>query len=390
MSIEPMVTDVCVIGAGVIGCAVARELRTHGLSVLVVDAYPKQGMGVTARNSEVIHAGLYYPTDSLKARFCVEGRELLYPFAKDNDIAHQKTGKILLATSPEEEEKLELIRQQAEQNGVEGLSYLSSAELAQKEPSVKARTALFCPESGIVSAHELCDCLQRFAQNDGAEFVFKTAVTSIVREAGCWKLTTDTVVGPSASNGTLGPSLELRAEPYAVQAATVINCAGLHSDWIASLAGIDIVEAKYQLHWVKGDYYALSPAWSKRFSHLIYPIPEARGLGVHVTLDVAGQARLGPDAIDIERIENYQVDESRGEVFFEAAKKYLPELTPDALSPSMSGIRPKASAANEPRRDFIIAEETERGLPGLINTIGIDSPGLTASLAIAKYVATLI
>lgn len=393
--------DVAIIGAGVIGCAVANELQRDGYKVLVIELHPKPGMATSSRNSEVIHAGIYYPQDSLKARLCVEGRQLLYEFASQWGVAHQRIGKILIATDITEEEALEDLRLKAEKNGVENLSYISKRELKKLEPEVFATKALFSADSGIVSAHEFCHILYTKAIDNGSQFIFRTAVKNLDYTSTGWVVTTDTVFdsptqtqleSAPSKNASRSPMVGTKGETFTFKVKTVVNCAGLYADWIAALAGIDLEAAGYELHWTKGDYFALPPSWGKRLRHLIYPVPEkqARGLGVHVTLDLGGQARLGPNVINIARLEDYTVDETSRLAFFTSARHFLPALQEEDLSPAMSGIRPKLSRPGEPQRDFVISEESRLGLPGLINLIGIESPGLTSALAIGKYVRELV
>lgn len=364
-------TEVCIIGAGVVGCAIARALAGAGRSVLVLEQNVKPGMGVTSRNSEIIHAGFYYPIGSLKARFCVRGRELLYNFAAEAKVDHQKTGKLVVATNQTQVPELEKLYQQGVHNGVSGLRLIDEKEVHALEPHVTAVAALLSEETGIISAHELCDALYLKAKDFGAEFAFKTPVLEIERKVGEWEVLTGD-----------------KENPFSVSAKLVINCAGLFADTIAELAGIDLDEDGYRQYWVKGEYFALNPRIGKKFSRPIYPVPEKnlRGLGVHLTVDLGGQAKLGPNVVEMPRAENYFVDEAHQKDFFEAAKLYLPELRLEDLSPFMAGIRPKLSRPGEPARDFLIQEESERGLPGLINLLGIESPGLTSALAIAEYI----
>ena len=395
--------DVCIIGSGVVGCAIARELQLRGLHVLVLDRNEKPGMGVSSRNSEVIHAGIYYPTGSLKASLCVEGRKLLYEYCKQRQITHRQIGKLIIAVNKDEESELEKIRLQAEANGVSSLRYLSYSEAKSLEPEVVAYKSIFSPESGVVSVHELCDAFRLDAEKAGAEFIFRTEVIGIEQLEKGWSILTDTVsknspflvaneARVSDKYRLLAPEIAVAREPYEIKVGAIINCAGLHSDWIAALAGIEVEAASYKLCWVKGEYFSLSSQWGKKLSHLIYPIPEKniRGLGTHVTIDVGGQAKLGPNVVEISRSEDYDVSESSKNKFFEAAKLYLPNLSEEDISPAYSGIRPKLSKAGEPVRDFVIAEESSKGYPGLVSLIGIESPGLTSALAIAKKVSALV
>ncbi len=390
-------TDVCIIGAGVVGCAIAQALAKKGLKVIVIELNDKQGQGISSRNSEVLHAGLYYPPGSLKARLCVRGRKLLYDYLQKRGISHRKIGKLIVATNPTQHEQLEALKARGERNGVSGLSYISPEELGRIEPDIFATAALLSRESGIVSAHELCAALAADGIAAGAQFVFRTAVTDIKRTNEAWHIQTDSVISRGANPPIIKalsshpPAVTLSGKLYSLAAKYLINAAGLYSDWIAELAGVPTLASNYSLHWTKGDYFALNSKWRGRLMHLIYPLPpqDLHGLGVHITLDLQGNLRLGPDAFEVPRTEDYLVDEAKAELFFQSAREFLPALELSDLSPMMSGIRPKLTRTGDSVRDFIIAEESSKGLPGLINLIGIESPGLTSSLAIGEHVATL-
>lgn len=390
-------TSVCIIGAGVIGCAIAYELGKAGYTITVIDANAKPGQGITSRNSEIIHAGMYYPTDSLKAKLCVEGRILLYDYCKKFNVAHKQTGKIIIASSDQEIEELEKINQQALANGITSLRFLSKSEVAALEPHVVAHGALLSPETGIISAHDFCTSLETHATNSGVTFAFQTLVTGLTRSTNGWKIQTQEIRGVEGVKSALpypqySPAVSLNDLPYSFSADYVINSAGLYADWVSALAGVDPSKYGYELTWVKGEYFSLSAAWGKKLSHLVYPVPEKniRGLGVHVTLDIGGQAKLGPNVIEMNRIEDYSIDATHREAFFHAAKKYLPSLSISDIAPAYAGIRPKLSKAGEKARDFVITEESPHGAARFINLIGIESPGLTSALAIGKHIRTLI
>ncbi len=361
--------NITIIGAGVIGLAVAEELSRRYDGVLVLEKNEKFGQETSSRHSGVIHAGIYYPAGSLKARFCVEGNPILYEICAERGIPHRRIGKLIVAVTDDEEESLLRLKAQAEANGVDTLSLLSRRQLQTLEPEVQARAALFSPATGIIDAHGLMRSFNIAAESQGATIVCRSEVTAVEWGGSWWGIT-------------------LNGGEYRFQSRVVINCAGLSSDRIAACAGVDPDHEGYRLWYCKGDYYTLSPAPMLR--HLVYPVPhkDIVGLGIHTTLDLGGRVRLGPDTEYVESVD-YRVDEEKGKAFYEAVARYLPGIRKEALHPDMSGIRPKLQGPGEPYRDFMIREESDRGLPGLINLIGIESPGFTCCIPIARYVATL-
>jgi len=365
-----MEIDVAIIGAGVVGLAIAAEVAEQGKSVFVFERNSTFGQATSSRNSEVIHAGLYYPENSLKARFCVEGNRLLYEICQKHDIPHKKTGKIILAVSEEEIPKLENIYQQAERNGVTNLELLSQSDIKELEPNIEGRAGILSPSTGIIDTHSLMQFFYKKAIEHGVDFLFETEVVRLDRAGERWEVSVRDREGIS----------KLTTE-------VVINCAGLNSDVIARLTEID--REDYRLHYCKGEYFSLSSKWRNSVSRLIYPTPEQAGLGVHVTLALDGMLRLGPNAYYINEID-YKVDKAKKDTFFQSAKKFLTELNPDDLQPDFAGIRPKLQGPNDTFRDFVVIHEEQKGFKGLINLIGIESPGLTASPAIARYIASLV
>jgi len=359
--------DVTIIGAGVIGLAIASELANNRLNIYIIEKNRSYGMEISSRNSEVIHAGIYYPVDSLKARLCVEGRQMLYEICSKNNIPCIKTGKLIVAITEDEMKNLEKLKKQALTNGVNSVSLLGKKEVNQMEPHVKAAGALYSPETGITNAHSLMDYYFHDAQMKGADIVYQTRVVGIERLNGGYKINT---------LNSEGDSFDLTSE-------RVINAAGLHSDKIAEMVG-----QKYTLHYCKGEYYSLSNVKKGMVTRLIYPIPERKhvGLGVHLTLDINGRMKLGPDATYIDRVEDYRVDATKRDRFYESVVQFLPFIRREDIVPDMAGIRPKLQGYGEEFRDFVISED----LPGFINLIGIESPGLTAAPAIARYVKNLI
>lgn len=364
--------DVAIIGGGVIGLACAAKLASRGRSVVLLERHSRPGQETSSRNSGVIHAGLYYPTGSLKALACVEGRELLYRRCASHGVAHRKTGKILVATAPEEEPKLAAIFARAVANEAGAMRHLDQAEIQRLEPRVSALSGLWSPESGIVDVHELMYSYQKEAGDHGALLVFQTEVEGIDKVAHGFELATRGADGERAT----------------IACTTLLNSAGLYADQVAARAGLDIDTLHYRYHWCKGDYFCLAPELRGLVKHLIYPAPVHAGLGIHITFDLGGKLTLGPDTEYISEI-SYKVDPDKRGKFAAAARRYLPELRDDQLSADYSGIRPKLQGPNDDFRDFVIEDAAPHGLPGLINLLGIESPGVTASEAVAERAAVL-
>lgn len=362
--------DVVVIGAGIVGLASAAAATDAGRSVVVVERNSQIAQESTSRNSGVIHAGIYYPPGSLKALLCTEGRELVYARCRSWRIPHQRLGKLIVATDEAEIATLEALEANARANGVPGLEMLEGREVARREPWVRARAALHSAQTGIVDAHALALSYQAEAEEHGAVIVLRSAVEAIEPAGALYRVET---IGEDGSRAGL-------------LCAAVVNAAGLASAEIAALAGIDTQEAGYRLRFCKGDYFSLHPGTELQLGQLIYPVPAAGGaLGVHATLGLAGRIRFGPDAEFVDRID-YALDAGKSKAFAAAIQRYLPALRESWLSPEFAGIRPRLASAAGAIGDFIIAEESERGLPGIVNLIGIESPGLTAAPAIARRV----
>ncbi len=369
MTSSPFETvDCVVIGAGVVGLAVARALALAGREVIVVEAADAIGTETSSRNSEVIHAGIYYPKDSLMARACVAGRRLLYAYCRDHGVPHINCGKLIVATSETESEKLAEIKGRAEANGVEGMRLLTAAEAVAMEPNLQCTAALLSPATGIIDSHSYMLALQGDAEARGAMYAFNSPV-----EAG------------RVANA--GIDLEVGgAEPMRLRARLVINSAGLHAPTLArKIVGLpsDRIPTAY---YAKGNYFTL--AGRSPFSRLIYPVPVPGGLGVHITVDMGGQAKFGPDVEWIDLID-YTVDPHRADKFYAAVRRYWPGLKDGALQPGYAGIRPKTVPQGAPAQDFQVQGPADHGVPGLINLFGIESPGLTASLALAGQVAEM-
>jgi L-2-hydroxyglutarate oxidase LhgO len=367
-------TDIAVIGAGVVGLACAAALARRGHAVIALERGGDARRETSARNSGVIHAGLAHPAGSLKTELCIEGRIALYERCAARGIPHRKTGKLIVASAPDELAALEAIHAQGAANDLVGLRLLEAREVSALEPRVRVVAGLLVPETGIVDAHQLVASYQAELESAGGRVVLRTAVCGLSRDACGWRV----------------DAIEADGARTALRARCVVNAAGLEAERIAGLAGIDLDAAGYRLRPNKGDYFAVAPRLGCLTERLVYPVPHGDGgLGVHVTVDLGGRFRLGPDAEYVERV-SYEVDPAKAQAFADAVRRYLPEIRPEHLSPDGAGVRPKLQGSGEPFRDFAIAEESARGLPGLVNLVGIESPGLTAAGAIAERVAGLV
>lgn len=370
-------TDFLIIGAGVAGLAIAAELsqRFEKKSVTVLERHGKFGQETSSRNSEVIHAGIYYPPGSLKARLCVAGNRMLYDFCRTRDIPHQRIGKLIVAGNDQELATLTALLATGRDNGVDDLVLLDATQVARMEPQVRACGALYSPSTGVVDSHRLMARLELLALSNGAAIAYNHEVVTI-------------------SPGKNAASVAYRSPAGSEETVVcryLINSAGLSADRIAGLMGIDIDRAGYRLFPCKGEYFSLPRSAAQRMAHLIYPPPfkDLRGLGIHVTKSLDGTVRLGPNAFYVDSLD-YTVDESHAPLFYESISEYLPFVKPGDLRPDMAGIRPKLQAPNSPIRDFVICHEHERGLAGVINLIGIESPGLTSCLSMASMVGDMI
>lgn len=362
-----------VIGGGAVGLAIAAELSRRHAPLYLLERNPKYGQETSSRNSEVIHAGIYYAGGSLKARLCVEGNRLLYEICGRHNIPHRRITKIITATRPSEEGELLRLRALAVGNGVT-LRMMTAAEVTKLEPQIVTVGGLFSPDTGIISAHGLMDFYYRTAKDQGAEVQTRCTVVALERRSNDYLIT----VSEGGQRSTISSEM-------------VINAAGLESDTIASLAGIEVDREGYRLHYSRGCYFALPASLSGCVSRLVYPVPTSETLGVHAVVDLGGRLKFGPDIEYQEnRVADYRVDEKKRAQFGASVRRILPHVRDEDLTPDMCGIRPKLQGAGEPPRDFLIREESDRGLPGFINLVGIDSPGLTASPAIAKYVAGML
>ncbi|MCD2511840.1 NAD(P)/FAD-dependent oxidoreductase [Comamonas endophytica] len=360
--------DCVVIGAGVVGLAVARALALQGREVMVLEAADAIGTGTSSRNSEVIHAGIYYPEGSLKARLCVRGKQLLYAYCAERGVPFQRCGKLIVATSEAQRSTLEAIRAKALANGVDDLALLDAAQAQALEPALHCVAALHSPSTGIIDSHALMLSLQGDLENAGGLVALHARVTGAqVLPEGILLHTAD--------------GMELLAR-------TVVNSAGLQApDLARSFEGLPPAAVPVA-HYAKGSYFTL--AGRSPFSRLIYPVPEAAGLGVHLTLDMGGQAKFGPDVEWVGSPDDLVVDPRRGDVFYAAVRAYWPALPDGALAPGYAGIRPKINAPDAPAADFVLQGPREHGVPGLVNLFGIESPGLTSCLALAEEVTQMV
>ncbi len=364
--------DTCVIGAGVVGLAVSRVLAGLNSDLLVLDTETNYGQGVSSRNSEVIHAGIYYPADSLKASLCVRGKQLLYEYCESHHVAFNRCGKLIVATQRGEEPVLEEVLAKAEKNGVDDIQHWSARKIADEEPQVEATCGLFSPSTGIVSAHELMTAYLADIEDAGGSFAGGTHVLSVGIEKD--KFIIHCRVG---------------GEQYEFSCRVLVNSGGLGAQQLASsMDGMDTGVIP-PLHYCRGNYFTL--AAGNPFKHLIYPVPErsGAGLGVHATIDLGGQVKFGPDIEYIDFID-YSVSLDRLPQYYEAIRRYYPGLKDGELNPGYAGIRPKLQGPGELPTDFVVQSVKDHGIPGLIQLFGIESPGLTSSMAIAEYVAELL
>ena len=359
--------DCVVVGAGVVGLAVARALALRGREVLVLEAESAIGTGISSRNSEVIHAGIYYPTGSLKARLCVQGQRMLYGYCAERGLPHQRCGKLVVATSVAQQVQLKAIAERASANGLTDLQWLTRSEARQREPALECVAALYSPSTGIVDSHALMLSLQGDLEHAGGMVACHAPLLS----AHC------------ASDGIV---LTMQ-DGTQLQASTVVNAAGLDATRLArQFVGLDPRHVP-QAFYAKGSYFSLTG--KAPFSHLIYPVPEPAGLGVHLTLDLGGQAKFGPDVQWVADPADLDVQAQRGAVFYDEVRKYWPGLPADSLVPAYAGMRPKIHGPTEPVADFVVQTASTHGVRGLINLFGIESPGLTSALALGEHVADM-
>jgi L-2-hydroxyglutarate oxidase LhgO len=366
-------TPLTIVGAGVVGLATAARLAPRFPELVVLERRERHGTETSSRNSEVVHGGMYYPAGSLKARLCVRGRELLYDICERLGVPSRRIGKLIVATAEPELGELERLLALGRTNGVP-LEMVGATRCRALEPAVPAVAGLLSPETGIVSADALMDAFLHQARQHDAILQRRAELVAVERRDRDYALTLRTPEG-----------LET------LTSERVVDAAGLESDTVCALAGIDVEAAGYRLRWCKGSYFALAGRKARLLSRLVYPVPTNVSLGVHAVLGLDGRARFGPDAEYLgERRLDHSVDPARRHAFADAVRRLLPAVEDDDLSPDIAGIRPKLQGPGEGFRDFVIAEETARGLPGFVSLVGIESPGLTASAAIAEQVDLLL
>jgi L-2-hydroxyglutarate oxidase LhgO len=361
---------VTIIGAGVVGLAIAAELSGEINDVVVLERNGAFGQETSSRNSEVIHSGIYYPAGSLKTRLCVEGSRLLYRLCERYSVPYKRLGKLIVAKDLPEVKSLESLYNNGLKNALSNIAIIDKKKVSAFGANVKAEAAIYLPDTGIIDSHSLMKHYARFSEENGATIAYNSNVIRIEPAAHGYELTVE-------------------QDSYTFSSRIVINSAGLSSDRVAGLAGIDINTCAYKIHFCKGSYFHYAKHYPMPL--LIYPVPqqELTGLGVHATLDLGGRLRFGPDTEYVDEI-NYTVDASRRDSFYASASETFPDLDKDAFIPDMAGVRPKLSGPGDKVRDFVVADETEKGLPGFINLIGIESPGLTSSPAIARMVANMV
>ncbi len=358
--------DIAIIGAGAVGLAAAWKIASQtDYSVVVIERHKKYGQEISSRNSEVIHSGFYYSPEMLKSQLCVQGNRLLYEFCSPRRVSHRKCGKILAALNEAEEQQLDTLYRRAKDNHV-NVTRFTGKEIMEIEPEIYAFAGLYFPDTGVIHSHEYMQALFYEGKQAGVTFLFDT-----------------TVLG-TAFNGS---DYAIITQRETIRAGKVINCAGLGAENIAGSVGIDTQKSGYCIHFCKGEYFKIRKKLN--IKHLIYSVPTPNSLGIHLSMDNGGGWRLGPNASYINHLD-FTVDENHGDAFFQAASSYLPHLKREDLIPDFAGIRPKLQGPGEAMKDFIIKDELEQGYPGWINLIGIESPGLTSSLAIGEYVLALL
>lgn len=364
--------DTCVVGAGVVGLAVARQLALSGRQVMVLEKLDRFGEGISSRNSEVIHAGIYYPAGSLKAELCVRGKTLLYDYCGARNISHQRIGKLIVATSAEEDAMLAGIQQRASENGVDDLEVLDAPQVLALEPMVRATSALMSPSTGIISAAELMTAFLGDIEGAGGALACHAEVTAVYREDQTFVL-----------------NVEIEQQSFQLGCRSLINCAGLDAQRLASSISGFPPEMVPERHLCRGNYFVLPG--KNPFRHLIYPVPDpsGAGLGVHATIDVGGQVKFGPDVEYIDEV-SYEVSDERLATSYDAIRRYFPGLQDNSLVPGYAGIRPKLQGAGENSKDFLVQGPATHGVAGLVNLFGIESPGLTSSMAIAETVVAIL
>lgn len=367
--------EITIIGGGVVGLAIAEEVSKNHTNVFLIERHQTFGQETSSRSSEVIHAGIYYTKGSLKAQLCLEGKNLLYDYCRKYDVPFKRCGKLIVATSEEEIKVIEGILTTARENGVDDMTVLEKDQIAEMEPNIFALKALYSPSTGIIDSHSLMKQYETNAINKGSQIVYGSEVTAIKK----------------IDEGYLVTLLDSDGRNYSFTSRIVINSAGLQSDKVSEMVGIK--DENLRILFCKGEYFRVNPPKNKLIKRLIYPVPHhnMEGIGIHVTIDMGGGVKLGPDVKYLEsNVYDYKLTPAKQEAFWFSARKFLPFLEYNDIVPEMAGIRPKIQKPGEPLRDYYIMEESGKGFPGFINLIGMESPALTSSISIAKYVNKLI
>lgn len=368
--------EVTIVGAGIVGLACAYFLSKK-FSTIVVERNPSFGLETSSRNSEVIHSGIYYTPGSLKAKLCVEGNHSIYQWCENYNIPSAKTGKLIVATTEEEVQSIHKLRSIGLENGVENIQFLTEAKAKQLEPNIICKEALLVPSTGIFDTHRFMESLFILAKQNGADFAFHHKLFSV----------------HSINNGyEIGLKTDAN-DLFKLSTRFLVNSAGLESDTVAEMVGLNVDSLGYRIRWAKGHYFRLATRFRNFANHLIYPVPptDTKFLGVHLTIELSGGIKFGPDLHYLDKkLIDYSVPENLKTNFYNSISSYLKGISPDDLSPDQAGIRPKLASPKSHPPDFIIAEESKNGFPGFVNLIGIESPGLTCSLEIGKMVLSLL
>lgn len=368
-------TLITIIGGGVVGLAIAEELSSVHNGVFLFERHSTFGQETSSRSSEVIHAGIYYPAGSLKASLCITGKKLLYDYCEKHDVPYRKCGKLIVATSPEEIPVIDEILERARRNGVDDMEIADRGRIESMEPAVFALKALYSPSTGIIDSHSLMKRYETNAINNGCQVVYGSEITGIRKSGEGYAITVKDKSG----------------DLYEFTSRIVINAAGLNADNVSAMAGIS--DERLRIAFCKGEYFRVKPPKNRLIGRLIYPVPHhnMEGIGIHVTIDIAGGVKLGPDVQYLgQNLYDYTLTPSKQDAFWKSARKFLPWLGFDDIVPEMAGIRPKIQKPGQDQQDYYIMEETQRGLPGFINLVGMESPALTSSIAIAKYVSPMV
>jgi L-2-hydroxyglutarate oxidase LhgO len=365
--------ETIIIGSGIIGLSIAYKLSKSTSNIVVLEKNESFGQETSSRNSEVIHAGLYYPPHSLKAKTCIEGKNLLYEICSKNKIPYRRTAKLVISFNQEGSDKIRKIYENACNCGVTNLRFLTSSQISKLEPDIIAKEGFLSPETGILDTHSLMKFLYNRAKSCGVTFAFSTPVIGIDKQNSEYQVTVK----------------EQGEDNFILKSPVVINAAGLYADKIAQMAGIDINKYSYKLHYCRGQYFRIKNPSKFSIQHLVYPPPTAVDLGIHITPDLGGGLRLGPDAKYVSGID-YNINDSDKPYFYKSIKNFLPQLKLEDLIPDTVGIRPKLQKETEDFKDFIISEESQKGFEGFVNLIGIESPGFTACLSIAERVKNIL